>query len=101
MLDLISLLNTIHRPRLLIRAARFGMTDYKRNVHLRRLLGTPHLPRNGEAVIRLIELEAEYNDQRKENAAEYSPSRHAEILIALMAEAQILRAGTSAEPAPA
>ncbi len=100
MLDLLSLLHTIRRPRLLIRAARFGMDDYRRDIHLPRLLGHGRQPRSGAALARLIEMEADLNDLRKENAAGYSPVRHVEILIAMMGEAQILRAATRPDPAP-
>ncbi|WP_319823796.1 DUF6477 family protein [Thalassovita sp.] len=99
MLDLLSLLATIRRPRLLIRAARFGVDDYRRSVHLPRLLGHGPLPRNGAALSRLIALESDLNDQRKENAAGYSPVRHVEIMIAIMGEAQLLRASTRSDPA--
>lgn len=101
MMDLLSLLNTIHRPRLLIRAARFGIEDYRREVHLRRLIGPGALPRSGAALAQLIELEADQNGLRTENAAGYSPARHVEILIAMMGEAQILRASSRADTSPA
>ena len=39
MQDILSMLSAIHRPRLLMRAARFGAEDYRREVHLPRLLG--------------------------------------------------------------
>ena len=37
--DLLMKLDTLKRPRLLIRAARIGMAEYRRDVHLRRHLG--------------------------------------------------------------
>ena len=96
MMDLLSLLTTIRRPRWLIRAARFGVTEYRRDIHLRRILGDATLPRSGAALAKLMDLETEQNDLRKENAARYSPTRHVELLIAMMGEAQILRSSYNA-----
>lgn len=84
----------LNRPRLLVRAARFGVDDYNRNIHLPRLLGAGHLPRNGAAIIRLIETESDINDRRVGAAADYSVARHVAVLIALMGEARLLRAMT-------
>ena len=88
MKDIISLLNTLKRPRLLMRAARIGAQDYRRNVHLPRLLGYGNLPRNGAALMKLVEIEGELNSQRKAKESAYSLLRHIDI----MGEAQILRA---------
>ena len=37
--DLTSLLHSLHRPRLLIRAARIAAEEYRRDPHLARVLG--------------------------------------------------------------
>lgn len=100
MMDLLSLLNTIHRPRLLIRAARFGVEEYRRDTHLRRLLGLGALPRSGAALALLMDIEAEQNEQRVARQASYSPARHVEILIAMMGEAQLLRHASRVDSAP-
>lgn len=92
MQDIMSMLNALHRPRLLIRAARAGATEYNRNRHLQRLLGYGALPRTAQALLRLIELERGLNDQRKDDDAGYSLPRHLDVLIAIMGEAQLLRA---------
>ncbi len=84
----------LNRPRLLVRAARFGVDDYDRGTHLTRLLGAGHLPRTGEAIVRLIDLEADLNDRRTGAFADYSIARHVAVLIALMGEARLLRAMT-------
>ena len=39
MQDLLTMLNTLHRPRLMMRAAQIGAQDYRRATHLPRLLG--------------------------------------------------------------
>ncbi|MFK7751678.1 MAG: DUF6477 family protein [Sedimentitalea sp.] len=92
MQDLLSMLNSLHRPRLLIRAARIGSADYLRERHLRRLLGYGTLPRPASALMRLIELERGLDEQRRDDDAGYSLPRHVDILIAMMGEAQLLRA---------
>ena len=92
MQDLLSMLNTLRRPRLLIRAARLGAQDYSRNRHLQRLLGYGTLPRYAPALMRLIEIEGVHNEQRRNSDAGYSLPRHLDILIAMMGEAQLLRA---------
>ena len=81
-----------HKPRLLIRAARIGAQEYRRERHLQRLLGYGALPRPAAALLRLMEIEREMNEQRSGDEAGYSLTRHLDILIAMMGEAQLLRA---------
>ena len=57
MKDIHSLLASLHRPLLLMRAARIGAQDYRREVQLLRLLGYGVLPRHADALIRLIDTE--------------------------------------------
>ena len=97
MQDLLTMLNTMRRPRLLIRAARIGALEYCRDRHLQRLLGYGALPRPAVALMRLMEEERDLNDQRRNNEAGYTLPHHLDILIAMMGEAQLLRA-TSPEP---
>ena len=92
MKDILGLLQDIRRPRLLIRAARLGAEEYRRDRHLQRLLGYGSLPRSAVALLRLIEIEREMNDQRREADAGYSLSRHLDVLIAMVGEANILKA---------
>ena len=90
--DILSLLENMRRPRLLIRAARIGSQDYRRDAHLHRLLGPGSLPRTGPALMRLIEIEAELNERRHNSDASYSICRHVDVLCAMMGEARTLRA---------
>ena len=92
MQDLISMMNALHRPRLLIRAARLGADEYRRDRHLHRILGYGALPRSGPAMLRLMELEQIANDMRLSSDAGYSLTRHLDILIALIGESRVLRA---------
>ncbi len=91
MQDILKRLATLKRPRLLIRAARAGCPDYRRNPHLHRHLGPGRLPQPDTALRRLIDKESQLNTARKEKATSYSLVAHVDILIALMGEAQLLR----------
>ncbi|MGB3246237.1 MAG: DUF6477 family protein [Sulfitobacter sp.] len=91
MQDILSMLQTLHRPRLMMRAARIGAEEYRRTVHLPRLLGYGTLPRHGAALMKLMQIEAELEDQRKEEDAGYSLLRHIDVLIALVGEARVMR----------
>lgn len=97
MQDILSRLQMIHRPGLLMRAAMIGAENYRRRVHLRRLVGDCTLPRSGAALTHLIEIEAEMNAHRKMADASYSLIRHVEVLIAMIGEARVLQA-TAADP---
>ena len=92
MQDLLSKLNALHRPRLMMRAARIGAEDFKRNAHLPRLLGYGVLPRHGAALMKLIEIETELEERRKNSDANYNLARHIDVLIAVVSEARDLRA---------
>lgn len=92
MTDLLTLLQNLRRPRLLIRAARLGVEEYRRDQFLGRLLGLGAPRRSGPVLMRLIEMEAEINAARIAESAGYSIARHVEVLIAMMGEARLLRA---------
>lgn len=82
-----SLLASLRRPRLLVRAARVGLADYRRDRDLRRLLATPRTPDVAEALPRLLAAEAAAEATRRSGDARYSFARHIELLIAVIAEA--------------
>lgn len=92
MQDVLGLLSNLKRPRLLVRTARIGALEYRRELHLPRLLGQSQLPRSGDALMKLAELEFELNEKRLREDAGYALTRHVDVLIAMVAEARILRA---------
>ncbi|OZB15241.1 MAG: hypothetical protein B7X55_09940 [Rhodobacterales bacterium 34-62-10] len=92
MTDILHRLDHLRRPRLLIRAARIGAEDYRRDIHLPRLLGHGAVPRPVVALERLMESEAALDDCRRAHDAGYSTIRHVEVMIAVIGEARILRA---------
>jgi Family of unknown function (DUF6477) len=91
MTDSRTLLATLRRPRLLMRAARFGMAEYRRERDLRRFVSDPASPE--ATVSSLITAEARLEATRQSGDVAYSVARHIEVLIALLAEAQLLRRG--------
>ena len=94
MLDIKTRLTTLKRPGLLVRAVRFGADDYRRDVHLKRLLHCDSMPRPADAVMQLLDLESEANGWREAKSGNYSIARHIEILIALSGEASLMQATT-------
>jgi hypothetical protein len=92
MQDILGIIGSLNRPRLLVQAARFGVDDYVRTSTLPRLLGQIVLPRSGETILRLIEIEADLDEARRGHASDYSIARHVEVLIALMGEARLFKA---------
>ena len=89
MSDFRVMLANLRRPRLLMRAARFGLGDYRRERDLRRLVTTIATPE--ETVPQLLSVEERLEATRLAGDASYSPARHIDVLIALLAEAQLLR----------
>jgi hypothetical protein len=88
MTDFRALLAELRRPQLLIRAARHGLADYRRDRDLRRLLDSQPSP--DRAVRRLLSEEENLEAIRLSGAANYSVTRHIEVLIALMCEVRLL-----------
>ncbi len=91
MKDILSQVTDLRRPTLLITAARLGVEEYRREIHLRRVFGLGNLPRHGAALVRLLEVEAELEDQRSRGDAAYPVVQHVETMIAIMGEARLLR----------
>lgn len=96
--SVLSILTTIQqtrRPRLLLRAARFGLAEYERQRDLKRLLRLPAAPPVSPATVRtLMELEARLEDLRtrppQEAGDTWRAARHVEALICLIAESRLL-----------
>ncbi len=91
MQDVLSMMDGLKRPRLLTRAARLGAQDYRRETCLPRFFGYGSVPRTAEALLLLIQQEAEMNDKRKAGDTGYSLPRHLDLLIAMVGEARLLR----------
>ncbi len=94
MTDCRTMLASLRRPRLLMRAARFGLGEYRRERDLRRCVPGHTSPE--DTVFSLMSVEARLEATRVTGDAGYSIARHIEVLIALLAEAQFLRRGETA-----
>lgn len=88
MLDLKSQLKTLKRPKLLVKAAGFGLKDYRRKTHLKRILGGAVPAKTNAVILQLFDLENHLNMLRKTRDATYSAARHIDVLVALIAENQ-------------
>lgn len=87
------MLNAVRRPKILIRAARAGVSEYRRERDLKRLLKTvKSSPRH--AVTSLLAEETRLETTRASGEATYSVQRHVAVLTALIAEARCLPAAT-------
>jgi len=98
MQDIQTFISQLKRPKLLVRAARFGQDDYRRERDLRRLLKIDTMPRPGAALMALSEVESEMNDRRLTKSATYVLAMHIDLLSAIMAESRLYEA-TRAVPA--
>ncbi|MBE0413458.1 DUF6477 family protein [Yoonia sp.] len=92
MQDLHTRIARLKRPALLARAARFGVDDYRREVHLRRLLRMDPLPRPADALMRLLDMEQEVDNHRRAKDGTYMAAHHVDVLIAITGEARLLQA---------
>lgn len=90
MTDFTERLSKLHRPKLLVRAARFGLSDYSRNRDLKRLLRQTPVPSPAQALERLMAEEAVLEATRISGDACYSAARHVDVLIAVLSEARLL-----------
>ncbi len=89
MSDALAAIQALRRPRLLIRAARYGLADYRRDRTLARVLTTSEKTTEG-VLKQLMRTEAEIEATRANGDVAYSVSRHLEVLNALMGEARLL-----------
>ena len=90
MTDFRAVLAEMKRPRMLIRAARFGLDDYRRERDLRRLINAEAVPALERSLPRLLSEESRLEEIRQSGDASYSISRHIDLLIALMGEVRLL-----------
>jgi hypothetical protein len=98
MTDLASLLNALRRPKILVRAARCGVADYRRERDLKRILRQPKAAAPGQAIGSLLAEETRLEATRAAGEATYSIQRHVAVLTAILAEARLLAVGARTAP---
>lgn len=84
----LGLLTRLHRPRLLVRAARAGLTQYDRSRDLGRILRGPAPEAGPAALAALLAEEAAAETRRTTGDVTYDVAHHIELLIGLMGEAR-------------
>ncbi|MGR3541120.1 MAG: DUF6477 family protein [Hasllibacter sp.] len=94
MLDLATRLRMLDRPALLVRTARHGLDDYRRERDLKRLLrlGNARVPGPGAAAMALLQKEDALDRMRRNGDPRYTHQAHVGMLIGLMAEARTVLA---------
>lgn len=90
MTDLSLILAALRRPKILIRAARAGVADYRRDRDLKRLLRHRPEAASGQALTTLLSEENELEAIRAAGEATYNLHRHIAVLTAILAEARLL-----------
>ena len=84
--DFLSGICKIRRPKLLMDAARRGIRDYNKDKFMERFDKSLKSRNAKSALLALLPLENSLEIARVNGDASYSPSRHVEILIAVLAE---------------
>ena len=92
MQDALTILHKLRRPKMLMRAAQIGVAEYKRVAFLPHLLGYGRMPKQSEAILKLIEIEKNLKALRKAGESADNLLRHIDVMIAIVGEARDLRA---------
>lgn len=87
---LLATLDKIRRPQTLMRAARFGLSDYNRDRDLKRLTREQKVPSPHKALTALVAMEEVLENNRCNGFGTYSVARHIEVLAAIMGELRLL-----------
>jgi len=90
MFSTITILENLHRPKILVRAARIGLMDYNRERELRRLTRSIKIVSIEETLDRLLSQETDLEEARRNGDACYSIQQHIRVLTAVLAEARLI-----------
>lgn len=90
MTNLKTALETIHRPKTLMRAAKSALGSYDRSTGLQRLLGKSEKICPEDALRELLPLEQDCETRRQTGRVAYSVASHLEVMVAIIAEASLL-----------
>lgn len=96
MTDFAAVIATLRRPRILVRAARCGLADYRRDRDLKRILRLPRAAASAQAMSTLLAEESRLEAIRAAGEATYSLQRHVAVLTALLAEALAVQSRVAA-----
>jgi hypothetical protein len=90
MVNIIDILQTLKRPKILVRAARLGLAEYNRDRELRRITKTSRNTCQQTVFDRLLAHENRLEYARCNGDASYSIQRHIQVLTAVLAEAKLI-----------
>jgi len=90
MTDFATILAALRRPKILIRAARAGVADYRRDRDLKRLLRRSGGAASSQAITSLLDQETQLEATRTSGEATYNLQLHVAVLTAILAEARLL-----------
>lgn len=88
MTDFAAMFAALRRPKILVRAARSGVLEYRRERDLKRILRGIRPGARGAALEPLMAEENRLETNRAAGEATYSIQRHVAVLTALIAEAR-------------
>ncbi len=87
MTDIHTKLATLSRPKILLRAARSGVREYRRACYLKQIGGIPANLYGDALLDRLLAEEGELEAARKARDVSYRAHRHVTLWTAILAEA--------------
>ncbi len=90
MFKIIDILQSLKRPKILVRAARLGLAEYNRDRELRRITKTTQNTNPQAVFARLLAHEHHLEDARCNGDASYSIQHHIQVLTAVLAEAKLI-----------
>lgn len=96
MTDFAPVIAALRRPKILVRAARCGLSDYRRDRDLKRILRLPRAAASAHAMSTLLAEESRLEAIRAAGEATYSLQRHVAVLTALLAEALAVQSRSAA-----
>ena len=89
MSDVAAMLNTLRRPKILIRAARAGVIDYRRERDLKKLIRQQGGTCARKTIDTLLAEEHRLETTRTSGDGSYNLHRHITLLTAIIAEARM------------
>lgn len=80
----------VKRPKILLQAAKIGLTTYSRNRDLKRLFKVQEIPQPKQIIKRLLKNEMTLEEARRTGNAAYDMKKHIQVMTALLQEIYLL-----------
>ncbi|MCP5072351.1 MAG: hypothetical protein GY947_03545 [Rhodobacteraceae bacterium] len=88
--DIPEILENLYRPKILLEAAKLGVSGYNRDSDLPGITPNFKSPGTGSVIKILVQREGQWESARKSGDASYDVSSHIRVMTALLAEARDL-----------